>query len=310
VAQWATFAGLTVLSLSLFLALARLSQSAVDDRSDEPLVSDEQPDSIEPHRRDRSWDRPRDERHDPADDGTIRPAGTAADAGANRDPAFGHTGSTDNDQNRSPDERPTEPRSIDSLSTGAVLLNVAFSQGLFGGLVVLGAWYTEIPLTALGIGPIRIGTLAVGLGLGVCLYAGNELIAAGASLLGYTPPEVLRETLAPESIGEWALLLGAILPAVAFVEELLFRAAFVGAISAGFAVSPWPLVVVSSIAFGFGHGAQGSFGMVVTGALGFALAATFVLTGSLLVVVIAHYLVNAVEFAVHEGLGIEFGPAR
>jgi hypothetical protein len=45
--------------------------------------------------------------------------------------------------------------------------------------------------------------------------------------------------------------------------------------------------------------------MVVTGALGFALAAGFVLTGSLVVVVVAHYLVNALEFTVHEGLGVE-----
>jgi uncharacterized membrane protein len=36
------------------------------------------------------------------------------------------------------------------------------------------------------------------------------------------------------------------------------------------------------------------------------LAVTFVLTGSLLVVVVAHYLVNALEFVVHEGLGFEW----
>jgi hypothetical protein len=41
------------------------------------------------------------------------------------------------------------------------------------------------------------------------------------------------------------------------------------------------------------------------GALGFVLAAAFVRTGGLLVVV-AHYLVNALEFVVHEGLGLEW----
>jgi len=35
------------------------------------------------------------------------------------------------------------------------------------------------------------------------------------------------------------------------------------------------------------------------------LAAGFVLTGSLLVVVVAHYLVNAAEFVIYEGLGVE-----
>jgi membrane protease YdiL (CAAX protease family) len=52
-------------------------------------------------------------------------------------------------------------------------------------------------------------------------------------------------------------------------------------------------------------------GVVVTGVLGFVLAAAFVLTGSLLAVVVAHYLVNALEFVVHEGLGADpFGRER
>jgi len=73
-------------------------------------------------------------------------------------------------------------------------------------------------------------------------------------------------------------------------------------------VSPWVMAVVASGAFALGHGAQGRLGMVVTGALGLVLAAAFVVTGSLLTVIVAHYLVNALEFVVHEGLGIEWPP--
>jgi predicted Abi (CAAX) family protease len=40
----------------------------------------------------------------------------------------------------------------------------------------------------------------------------------------------------------------------------------------------------------------------VTGLLGFVLAAGYIVTGSFLVVVVAHYLVNAVEFIAYEGL--------
>jgi membrane protease YdiL (CAAX protease family) len=50
--------------------------------------------------------------------------------------------------------------------------------------------------------------------------------------------------------------------------------------------------------------------MAVTGALGFVLAAAFVVTGSLLSVIVAHYLVNALEFVVHEGLGVEWSGDR
>jgi membrane protease YdiL (CAAX protease family) len=89
------------------------------------------------------------------------------------------------------------------------------------------------------------------------------------------------------------------LPTVAVFEEFLFRATLVGAFAAGFGVSPWLLAVLSSLAFAVGHGAQGPAGIVVTGVLGLVLAAAFVLTGSLVVVAVAHYLVNAVEFLRH-----------
>ena len=76
-----------------------------------------------------------------------------------------------------------------------------------------------------------------------------------------------------------------------------------GAFAVGCGVSPWLLAVLSSVAFALGHGAQGPVGVAVTGLLGFVLAAAFVLTGSLLVVVLAHYLVNAIEFLRHETSG-------
>jgi len=100
----------------------------------------------------------------------------------------------------------------------------------------------------------------------------------------------------------WVVLLVVVLPLIAGFEELLFRAAMIGAFSAGFGVSPWLLAVLSSVAFAAGHGAQGRLGILATGVLGFALAAVFVVTESLLVVVVAHYVINAVEFGL-EGIG-------
>ncbi|MEF8814925.1 MAG: CPBP family intramembrane glutamic endopeptidase, partial [Halovenus sp.] len=92
----------------------------------------------------------------------------------------------------------------------------------------------------------------------------------------------------------------AVLPLVALSEELLFRAALIGVPAAGYGLSPWLLAVVSSLAFAFAHGAQGRVGIVVTGSLGFVLAGGYILSGSLLLVVVAHYVINAVEFLVHE----------
>jgi membrane protease YdiL (CAAX protease family) len=186
----------------------------------------------------------------------------------------------------------------------ALLANVAVSQGAFGFLLVAGAWFTEIPAAAFGLtttmSPLMIGA---GLLLGVALYAANEVGASLGERLGVGADEGLREALAPDSLAGWAILLLVVLPVIAGFEELLFRGVLVGALSMGFGLSPWLLAALSSVAFALGHGAQGPAGIVVTGLLGFVLAAAFVVTGSLLVVVVAHYLVNALEFVVHEGPG-------
>lgn len=201
-----------------------------------------------------------------------------------------------------------EPDPHVELTSGLLLVNVALSQGVLLGVLLAAAWYTEIPSAAVGLGAGTTGAraLAVGVGLGAVLYLGSELGGSTADRLGFEYDEGLRELLAPESIGGWAVLLGFVLPVIALFEEFLFRAALIGVVWAGYGVSPWLLATLSSVLFAIGHGAQGRTGVAVTGLLGFALAVGFIVTESLLVVVIAHYLVNALEFVVHEGLGIEW----
>lgn len=203
-------------------------------------------------------------------------------------------------------ERPRpDPRT--ALSSGALLANVVLTQGLFGAIVVGGALWFEIPLWAVGIPETELarglGGVAVGVGLGIALWLANEAAGAIADAHGVGYDESVRGLLAPSSRSGWVFLLGVALPTVAFVEEFVFRGAAIGAVAAGFAIPVWVLALVSSLAFGAAHGAQGTVGMLVTGGLGVALAGAFVVTDSLLVVVVAHYLVNALELVVHEGLG-------
>lgn len=192
------------------------------------------------------------------------------------------------------------------LSTGALLANVALTQGLLGALLLGGLWYTQVPLTAIGVTPLDAGVVATGVGLGLALAVGNDAVSVVAERLGAPYAEELRELLAPDSPGEWLLLLALVLPVIAGFEELLFRGVLIGGVATGFGVSLWLLAVGSTVVFALGHGAQGRVGILVTGLLGFVLAAAFVLTGSLFVVIIAHYLVNALEFVLHEGLGIDW----
>ena len=203
---------------------------------------------------------------------------------------------------RFPGDREHPPR----MSTGALLANVALTQGLFGLAVLAAAVYFAIPFSAMGIGTFLSATETVGLGVaaGLLLWFGNEIAARVADAAGVGYDESVRSMLTPDSTLGWFVLLGLILPTIAFVEELLFRGAAIGALSAGFGVSEPVLIVASSLAFGGAHGAQGRIGAAVATTLGLVLGGVFVLTGSLLVVVLAHYLVNALEFVVHEGLDV------
>ncbi|WP_254763146.1 CPBP family glutamic-type intramembrane protease [Natrinema marinum] len=342
--EWATFVGLTGVVLVLLLVLSHLTQSAFSDgdadgtnRTTDP--SDETGVATDPDRVDIAVDLPPRDSESTVDppaetDPDRRPAGaprpdsgdgtragepatphspsSVADAADDRDRSDRRDSSepaasvATDDRRRRPVERGVDP---DSLSTGMVLANVAFSQGLFA-LVLLGAAvYTAIPPSALGV-EFSLAYLETGLVLGtvagIVFYAANELAAAAATRFGFDHEEQLRELLSPDSTRGWLLLLLGVLPIVAGFEELLFRAALIGVPAAGFGISPWLLAVGSSVAFALGHGMQGSVGVVVTGLLGFVLAAVFVVTGSLLVVVVAHYLVNALEFVVHEGLEFEW----
>ncbi|AGB16882.1 putative metal-dependent membrane protease [Halovivax ruber XH-70] len=198
-----------------------------------------------------------------------------------------------------------------SITSRALRWNVLATQLLFLAVVAGTIVLTGVPPDVLGISITRQGLvtgLGVGLGAGFGLYAASELAGAIGRRFGMTHDEWLRESLAPSRRRGWIVLFAVVLPVIAVFEELLFRAVLVGALSVGFGLSPWLLAVASSILFAVGHGVQGQAGVIVTGVIGFVLAATFIVTGNLLAVVVAHYVLNGCEFAVYEYL--EFGSTR
>jgi membrane protease YdiL (CAAX protease family) len=313
--EWATFAAFAgVVTLALLL-LAYASQATVrggevdasSTATDERRVYGPRLPDTDPGRHHRVRDTG-------ANRSVERPQADATDGGAVVDDVLV-------DRRRGPDDefewvdgpRPTpawQRGEMPEMTSGILLANVAVSQGLFAAFLLFGAWFTGVPVSAFGVtnDPLSTGlpALGVGIGVGLVLYALNELGAMAGERFGVVASEDLRAMLAPDDLRGWVILLLGVLPLVAVFEELLFRGALVGVMWAGFGVSPWLLAALSSVAFALGHGAQGPGGILVTGLLGFVLAVTFVLTGSLLVVVVAHYLVNALEFVVHEGLGFEW----
>lgn len=336
--RWAAFAGVTLAVLVLLLLLARASQSLVSggaggagadagfdpgsgaelaerggrwldalpddaDHLDAVSAGADHPDAVSG-----GADHP-DALPDHADrTDAFRAVTDRADgptsAGPATEPEHGRTAAT-----RDQDGHRAAPAPSANVPTLVLLANVAASHGIFALILLGGIWLTDVPASALGVtaDPLSTGppAVAVGLAVGVALALANTLAAGLAKAFGVDPSEDLRSLLAPETLAGWAVLLLVVLPVIAGFEELLFRAALIGGFAAGFDVSPWLLAVLSSAAFAAGHGAQGGVGVVVTGMLGLVLAVVFVLTGSLVVVVVAHYVVNAAEFVVAEGVGWE-----
>ncbi|KZN24250.1 hypothetical protein A4G99_07420 [Haladaptatus sp. R4] len=298
--NWNAFAGVTLTVLVVLIALARASQAMFvgedEDGWEESETSVETPDRRVRNGGD-EWGK--DERSRNGDEGDD----DERDTNESNDSTF-------EDQ----DHRPTEvsspipdepfpavesPTPVEDFTPGTLLVNVALSQGLFGVILVVAAVLTAIPADTLGVRSVTATQFGVGALLGVALYVANELGQRVVDAVGIEYEDSLREMLTPDSVRGWVVLLVLVLPIIAGFEELLFRSSLVGVFAAGYGISPWFLVVASSVAFAVGHGAQGPAGVLVTGTLGAALAGAFVLTESMVVVVVAHYLVNALEFAVH-----------
>ncbi|ELZ92784.1 CPBP family glutamic-type intramembrane protease [Haloferax sulfurifontis] len=334
--DWAAFAGFTGLVLAVLLSLAHFSRGvphAEGTGSDAPAAPHDSESGPAQNARVGSPDDPvstpaePDETHEPADPDTVSLASfsvDSTDASPRPEPPTlaGGDGAADAESDVTAGSEPDsdrEPPGVTAAPVSAVsersasaadlpphllLANVALSQAFLGGFLGLGAWYAGVPAAALGFSVTDLpAKLALGVGLGIALYGANRVGSTVSERFGIAPDEAVRESLTPRTAAGWVFLFAVALPLIAGFEELLFRGALVGAVAAGFDVSPWLMAAVSSAAFGAGHGAQGRLGIVVTGLLGFVLAAAFVLTGSLLVVVVAHYLVNALEFAGHELFG-------
>ncbi|MGY1724204.1 CPBP family intramembrane glutamic endopeptidase [Blastococcus sp. SYSU DS0533] len=126
------------------------------------------------------------------------------------------------------------------------------------------------------------------------------------------PPGQSTLALLPRTQGERRLftLVGV---TAGVCEEWLYRGFFLAAAAAVTGGPPaWLLVVVAAVAFGLAHAYQGRAGIVLTGVLGGVMALVYVDTGSLLLPVLLHALIDlrfllvpasALPVSVHEADG-------
>jgi membrane protease YdiL (CAAX protease family) len=140
--------------------------------------------------------------------------------------------------------------------------------------------------------PLADIVLGVTIGL-VTAFAVNIISTIAIRIWGkriYSP--AVMQGMIPRNQIEWVLILVPLLLAVA-LEEVLFRALLIGGFS--MVVNPWIMAVASSIVFGLMHSPQGILGIVLVGLVGMLFGAIFILTNSLLIVIIAHFVINLLQ---------------
>lgn len=196
---------------------------------------------------------------------------------------------------------PIDPSDALGMSRRELYANAVLSQALMLALIWIGMVVSGVDMATLGLpGAVDLEiALVLGVAIGFVLAGLNEVMERSFRWLKVPYDDALRRLLAPSTPGDWASLGLLVLPTVAIFEELLFRGVLIGGLEAGLGVSPWVLGLVSSVLFAIGHVLQGLGGLVAAFLLGLFLAGTFILTESLLVVIIAHYLVNLIEFVRH-----------
>ncbi len=182
------------------------------------------------------------------------------------------------------------------LSTIAIVGNIVLTHGAILAVLIGAVWWTQIPLEPLGVGNLSLGRAIVGgVITGGGLYGGAEVVVRALKHAGITYDDRLEQLLVPDHWYGWGLVIGIAFPIIAVAEEMLFRAALIGGLAAGTGITEWLFIIPATVAFAVGHALQGAGGIVVTGLLGLALGILFVSTNSLLLVVVAHTVVNTLE---------------
>jgi membrane protease YdiL (CAAX protease family) len=154
--------------------------------------------------------------------------------------------------------------------------------GLLTGLVVL----LVLAFVVASTRALRSGVL---LDAGEPVRPGHSRAAHGRHA---EPPGHATLALLPRTAGERRLftLVGV---TAGVCEEWLYRGFFLAVVAAlAGGLSTGVLVVVAAVAFGLAHAYQGGVGIVTTGVLGGVMAAVYLQTGSLLLPVLLHTLID------------------
>jgi uncharacterized protein len=170
------------------------------------------------------------------------------------------------------------------------ILHIALCVACVGLGILSGAPYSQLGWFAPQPGRVVLLGVVAGLLLAAFFYAATRWVVARTGDRYYS--SVVVEMMAPRSRREMALVAVAILPAV-LLEELLFRSLCVGGL--GVVAPAAALVLAGALIFGLMHSPQGDWGMTGAALAGLLFGVMFLWAGSLLLPIVAHYVVNVVQ---------------
>ncbi len=162
----------------------------------------------------------------------------------------------------------------------ALLIGLGFLSGEDPKLL---GWHPQHPWQDIALG------LLLGVGIPLALFYPSRWIET------HRPEwysDVVLRSIRPRSRREWPWVVLALLP-VAIMEELLFRSLLLGAFIPH--VNILYFVIGVSILFGLLHLPQGEWGVVGVIVVSVVLSLVFLWRESLLVVIVAHWLMNVMQ---------------
>jgi membrane protease YdiL (CAAX protease family) len=157
-------------------------------------------------------------------------------------------------------------------------------------LIIYFLWRSGEPVVRIGWTPKRwLREIGLGILLFVPLFFGSAIIGSGLTHIGFSTPKTPLPALEPaRNVGQYVLAF-VLVATVALAEETIFRGYLIlrlRAVSGSIVTA----VLLSAVIFSFGHGYEGSAGVVTVGIMGAALALVYVWRKSLVAPMVMHFL--------------------
>lgn len=195
-----------------------------------------------------------------------------------------------------PDDRNLLLSPADFLSRLVVIAACLGLGRLSGATPAQLGWTSVVPLRDIALG-VAMGVAAHALLYPLGLWAARRLGPRAYS-------HALLRHILPRDRGEW-LPVALVMGLAVLLEELLFRSLLLGGMLAvlrpesplGLSLPALALAALGALVFGWMHAAQGWLGIVMAGGVGFGLSLLFLVSGTLLVPVAAHYVFNLLQLA-------------